>query len=808
MNSKKQTNVKKRNGRLEALNIDKINKCVIRACKDLNDVSASEVVLDAEMQLFDGVTTQEIDKALILSARSKIEKEPNYKYVASRLLLNSLYKEVFKEGVDSDIFVLLYRKSFIQNIKKLVKENRLSKKLLEFDLKFLSENLITKNDLLFDYIGTQVLYDRYLLKSDDGKVAETPQAFFMRVAMGLAINEDNKNEKAVEFYNVLSSLRGMSSTPTLFNSGTNHMQCSSCFLNTFEDSIDGIFDGLWQEARKSKYAGGLGFDVTNFRASGASVRGNKNAGTGIVPWLRLFNDLLLGVNQEGKRPGAGCAYLETWHLDIEDFLELRKNTGDERRRTHDLNLANWIPDLFFKKLQNNEDWYLFSPNDVPELHSTFGKDFEKVYEDYCQKARDGKISLYKVINSKELWKKMLKCLFETGQGWMTFKDVSNVRYSNQHEGVVNSSNLCTEILLHTKPSKYKDGEKLEIGETAVCNLASVNLKRHLKEDGNLDLEELSKTVKTLIRMLDNVIDINFYPTLEAKQSNLRNRPIGLGCMGWHDIFHAKKISYSSEKAVELSDNIQEFISLHAIMTSSELAKERGKYETYENSLWSKNIFPIDTYRSYIQENRENLDSYNFNSKYKSDWDKVRNHVKEFGMRNSNTMAIAPTATISYISGCEQSIEPNYSLLFVYENKSGNFFVSNEWFVREMKELNLWTPQLINMIKSDDGDISAIDFIPKDIRERYRTAFQHDIFNLIKCTARRQKWIDQGISFNLYFDDSSLKKLNDIYLECWKNCLKTTYYLRTKSATKIEKVTVNKVEVKACSLDNPNCESCQ
>ena len=818
--------VKKRNGRLEDFTVDKINASAQRACEGIEDVSASEVVLDAQLQLFDKITTREIDQALILSAREKIEKEPNYSFAAAGLLLNTLYKEVFKESADSDAFKLQYRKSFIQNIKKLVKEDRLDERLLEFDLLKLSESLKIRRDKKLKYLGVQILYDRYFIRLDN-KVMESPQSFFMRVAMGLALNEENKNEKAIEFYDLISNQLYTPSTPTLFNSGTTHSQLSSCYLNTFDDSIDGIFDGAWQEARKSKYAGGLGLDVTPFRSTGSHIEGTNGISSGLIPWLKIYNDLLIAVNQGGKRPGAGCAYLEPWHLDFEDFLNLRRNTGDDRLRCHDMNTAAWIPDEFMRRVQNEDSWYYFDPKDTAledgtTLHDLFGQDFDKRYNELCNMADQGLIKNHRVIPAKDLWKKMLKVLFETSHPWNTFKDPCNIRYTNQHEGVVHSSNLCTEITLHTKASQYKRGEKTEIGETAVCNLGSINLLNHMK-DGDIDYDLLKSTIHTAIRILDNVIDINFYPTKEAEKSNLNHRPIGLGMMGIHDILHVKNIQIDSDESVEFNDGLFEFYSYHSILASSNLAKEKGKYNSYDGSLWSQGILPIDSYNNLMSYRQKDPD--NKISKYSrfmgKDWKQLRDSVKENGMRNSNVMAIAPTATIGYINGVEQSIEPNFSVLFVYENKSGNFYITNPHFVKDMKSRGLWNSEVAALIKSCDGDLSLLNgSVPEDLKEKYKTAFDRDMLKLIECTAVRQKWIDQAISFNLYNKTTSLKYLNDIYMSCWENGLKTTYYLRNRAASKIEKSEPSSSKPEATTENSPSacsleamknggtCESCQ
>jgi ribonucleoside-diphosphate reductase alpha chain len=822
---KKVKQVKKRNGRLQKLDINKVNICAQRACEGLDDVSASEVIIDADVQFYEKIPTQEIDKALIMSARTKIEKEPNYAYVAARLLLGNVHKEVFGSSVDKDAFDHQYRLSFIKNIKLLVREGILSEKLLEFDLKALSEKLDIKRDYLFKYLGLQTLYDRYFHHLNDRRL-ESPQSFWMRVAMGLAINEKDKNKRALEFYEAISTFRLCPSTPTLFNSGSVRSQLSSCYLNTFDDSIDGIFEGAWQEARKSKFAGGLGFDVSNFRAAGAYIKGTNGSSSGLVPWLKIFNDLLVAVNQGGKRPGAGCAYLEPWHLDIEDFLDLKKNTGDERRRCHDMNTANWLPNLFLETVRLDGDWYLFSPSETPELHALYGQKFDKKYKFYCKKADRGEIKNHKIVKAKDLWKKMLRALFETGHPWMTFKDNANLRYSNSHRGTINSSNLCTEIFLHTKPSKYRQGEKTEVGETAVCNLSSVNLKTHLKNNGKLDYKLLAKTIAVQMRMLDNVIDLNFYPTREAKKANEAHRPVGAGSMGWADVFHSHKINFSSEEAVRFSDELYEFISYHCILNSNKLAKERGPYSTYTGSLWSFNKLPIDTYKELMVYLKEKPIIYKGKDYVPEvDWKLLRENITVDGMRNSNTMAIAPTATISYIQGCSPSVEPDFSTLFVYENKSGNLMISNEWFVKECKGQGIWNPSFVEMLKSVDGDVNRLNGeLSNDLKQRYQTAFDHDQFNLINCAAAKQKWIDMGQSLNLFNNKNSLKYLNDLYMHAKNKGLKSTYYLRNKSASEIEKSTevkensnhdnndsgdsdILESNMASCNIDG-ECESCQ
>tara|TARA_R100000700_G_scaffold41282_1_gene61282 strand:+ start:7663 stop:10113 length:2451 start_codon:yes stop_codon:yes gene_type:complete len=813
--TQREIRVKKRNGRLQEVNLDKINECVERASSNLENVSVSEVVLDASLQLYDKITTAEIDKALIMSARSKIEKEPNYSKIAARMLLNNIYKEVFGETVDSDTFDLQHKKSFIQNIKKLVREKRLSEKLLSFNLKLLAEKLDTKRDSQFKYLGIQTLYDRYFIHIE-GRRMEAPQSFWMRVAMGLCINEENKEERAIEIYEMISSFRYCPSTPTLFNSGTARSQLSSCYLSTVDDSIDGIFGTIHGQARLSKYAGGLGVDWTPVRSTGSHIQGTNGISSGLIPWLKIFNDTLVGVNQGGKRKGAGCAYLEVWHMDVEEFLDLRKNTGDDRRRCHDMNTALWVCDDFIIAAKKESDWYLFDPKECPELHETYGKEFTKYYEKYKKMADDGEVHNFRIINAKDLWKKILTSLYETGHPWITFKDASNIRYSNKHEGVVHSSNLCTEILLHTKPTTYENGNVKQRGETAVCNLASINLSNHLKVR-TVDWKKLEETVNVAIRGLDNVIDLNFYPTEEAKNSNLRNRPVGLGVMGTHDVLHKLGIPYNSQEAVSLCDSIQEFISFHAILTSSKLAKERGQYPSYVGSEWYKGNLPIDTYCSMMNE-RESTDTYQASTLENLEWDKVRSHVEDHGVRNSNVMAIAPTATISYIQGCSQSIEPDYSVLYVYSTLSGEFTMVNEHFVEIAKKKGIWCNQLVDALKEVDGDISLLS-IEKNIKEEFLTAFDIDYNVLIDAASARQKWIDMGQSLNLYNKASSLKFLNDMYMYCWEKGLKTTYYLRSKAATRVEKSTVQNIveeevpeedlrNVKACSILDPDCESCQ
>jgi ribonucleoside-diphosphate reductase alpha chain len=792
--------VTKRDGSAQEFAPDKINRRAQLACKGIGticgplaDVSASDIILKAEMDIYEGITTRELDLTLISSARSRIQFEPNYTYAAARLVLFMLYEEVMGPSEPEEWFSQ-YRGTFKTNIQRMVEMELLNPELAKFDLDKLGAALDFSRDYHIQYLGIQTLYDRYFINDSKKNRLELPQAFFMRVAMGLALKEENREDKAIEFYNRISSFDMISATPTLFNSGTMKSQLSSCFLNTFDDSIDGIFDGLWQEARKSKHAGGLGFDMTPMRSRNSYIKGTNGENQGAVYFWKLYNDLLIAVNQGGKRRGAGCAYLETWHGDFEDFLNLRKNTGDERLRTHDMNTANWIPDLFMEQVLNDGPWYLFSPNEAPELHETFGPEFSKHYWNYAEKGKRGELRVFEERNAKELWKKMLRSLFETGHPWITFKDPSNIRYPMQHEGVVHSSNLCTEILLHTKPSKYEEGIKTEVGETAVCNLSQLNLAAHV-QDATIMWDKLAETIKSTIRMLDNVIDLNYYPTQEARHATLKHRYVGMGTMGWQDLFYMMGVNYESPEAVALCDEVMEFIAYHAIMSSSELAKERGKFSTYEGSFWSQNIFPIDTYRM-LMEQRGAHGIVSGEIKEKMDWTPVREHVKQYGMRNALTMAIAPTATTSFIVGASQSIEPDFSVLYVYSTLSGEFTMVNEHFVADMKRLNLWDEDMVSLVKHVDGDLSLLDdaVMPPQIKAKYKTAFNLDQKKLLDCGAARQKWIDQGISLNLYNNKTSLKELNDIYLHAWQLGLKTTYYLRNEAASKIEKSTVDTSQI--------------
>jgi len=788
-----------------------INALIEQACTGLAGVEAQQIITQTKRNLFDGVPLHDLHKAMILSTRMLIEKEPNYSYVSARLLLNELQYHALnflglapannlKELHD------IYPSLLATYIQAGTRYELLDPKLAQFDLNRLSAALRPERDMQFTYLGLQTLYDRYFIHKDDVRF-ELPQIFFMRVAMGLSLNEVDKENRAIEFYNALSTFDFMSSTPTLFNSGTLRPQLSSCYLTTIPDDLAGIYNGIKDNALLSKYAGGLGNDWTSVRAMGAHIKGTNGKSQGSVPFMKVANDTAVAVNQGGKRKGAVCAYLETWHLDIEEFLELRKNTGDERRRTHDMNTANWIPDLFMKRVIEDKPWTLFSPDDVPDLHDLYGNAFEQKYATYEEQAAQGKIKNFKTLPAIKLWRKMLGMLFETGHPWMTFKDPCNLRSPQQHIGVVHSSNLCTEITLNTS-----------LDEIAVCNLGSVNLAAHLDEKGDLNLIKLQKTIDIALRMLDNVIDINFYSVIQARRSNLRHRPIGLGIMGFQDALYIKKIPYSCDAAVEFADKAMEAVSYYAILASTNLAQERGAYTTFEGSLWSKGILPIDS----IQLLAETRGAYlKQDTSSTLDWDSLRQRVKSVGMRNSNTLAIAPTATISNICGVSQSIEPTYQNLYVKSNLSGEFTVINPYLVHELKARGLWDDVMVNDLKYFDGSLQLIDRIPADLKAIFATAFEVEATWLIDAAARRQKWIDQSQSLNLYINAPSGKKLDTIYRHAWLSGLKTTYYLRSLGATNVEKSTVtdgalNAVRAqdmtnttpKVCSITDPDCEACQ
>jgi ribonucleoside-diphosphate reductase alpha chain len=819
------------------LDLDNLKGLIVSACQNLGaDVKPDPIMAETMRNLYDGVPMDEVYKASILAARTLIEKDPDYTYATARLLLHTIFKEVLGRDLPPSEMAASYPDYFPGFIKKGVDNELLDERLLQYDLKKLGAALKAERDLKFDYLGLQTLYDRYFLHVRKTRI-ELPQAFFMRVAMGLALNEIDREARAIEFYEVLSSFDFMSSTPTLFNSGTLRSQLSSCYLTTVPDDLDGIYESIKENALLSKFAGGLGNDWTRVRALGSHIKGTNGESQGVVPFLKVVNDTAVAVNQGGKRKGAVCTYLESWHLDIEEFLELRKNTGDDRRRTHDMNTANWIPDLFMRRVMEKGEWTLFSPSNVPDLHDKFGADFEKAYVAYEEKAKRGEIKPTRTVQATDMWRKMLTMLFETGHPWITFKDACNVRSPQQHVGVVHSSNLCTEITLNTSDT-----------ETAVCNLGSVNLLQHLKDgpDGVtggsqvLDHDKLKRTIATAMRMLDNVIDINYYAVKKARDSNMRHRPVGLGVMGFQDALYELRIPYASQEAVDFADQSMEAVCYHAYWASTELARERGKYSSYKGSLWDKGILPLDTLELLTQARGGYVEVDRSGS---MDWDALRKKIAADGMRNSNCVAIAPTATISNIIGVDASIEPCFGNLSVKSNLSGEFTVINHYLVRDLKRLGLWDDVMVMDLKHFDGSLRPIDRVPQEVKALYATAFEVEATWLVEAAARRQKWIDQAQSLNIYMAGASGKKLDDTYKLAWLRGLKTTYYLRTTSATHAEKSTVQSgrlnavssgaaqggmsaldaaaaaaaaqmnaaapaTDIKFCAIDDPTCEACQ
>lgn len=776
--SAKKLRVKRRDGGLVPFDLTQIRAAIERYCGgDLKPSEIDKIVQESLTNVYDGISTSEINQAVIMSLRARIEKDPLYSYLAARVLLNDLYRDVIRVDESDAHFEETYRRGLSESVKLGVQAGRLDPRMAEYDFAKLSAAIDVSRDKLFTYLGMQTLYERYFIRDLEQNILETPQYFWMRVAMGLALAEDKQlqTEKAVEFYNVLSNLRYVASTPTLFHSGTTHPQMSSCYLTTVEDDLDHIFKCIGDNAQLSKWSGGLGNDWTNIRATGALIKSTNVGSQGVVPFLKISDATTAAINRSGKRRGATCVYLENWHYDYEDFLELRKNTGDDRRRTHDTNTSSWIPDLFMKRVINDEDWTLFSPEETPDLHHIYGKEFEKRYLEYEKKVEAGEIRLFKKVRALDMWRKMINMLFETGHPWMTWKDPSNIRSPQDHAGVVHSSNLCTEITLNTSRD-----------ETAVCNLGSINMVRHVV-NGEVDKEELQKTTETAMRMLDNVINLNFYPTKEAQASNMKHRPVGLGIMGVQDMFYAMDVQFDSDEAVDLSDELMEFISFHAIFTSSKIAKEKGKYESYEGSKWDRNLFPIDTIQ--LLENERGM-PIEVTRTVRMDWEPVREHVKAHGMRNSNCMAIAPTATISTIAGCLPSIEPIYKNIYTKSNQTGEFTTINHELVHELKDRNLWTEDLLEKIKHYDGNLDPIPDIPQDVKDKYKEVFQIEPRWLIAHAARRSKWIDQSQSLNLFIRTTSGRDISDMYLAAWKAGLKTTYYLRTLGATGVEKSTTD------------------
>ena len=788
-----------------------IESAVTKACLGLDNVDEKRLAAEIKSATYEGISEKDLAESMLMTARTMVEKEPNYSFVTARLLLNNLEKEVctflgVEEKKDRN---KMYKEALTKTIEKGIELDFLNEDLKSYDLDKLGQAILEERDFQFTYLGLQTLYDRYFITSDETRY-ELPQVFFMRVAMGLALNEENKDERALEFYKLLSSFDYMSSTPTLFNSGTKRPQLSSCYLTTVPDDLSGIYGAIRDNALLSKWAGGLGNDWTNVRALGSKIKGTNGKSQGIVPFLKVSNDTAVAVNQGGKRKGAFCAYLECWHLDVEEFLDLRKNTGDDRRRTHDMNTANWIPDLFMKRLEKGEKWTLFSPSDVPELHDIYGKEFETKYTEYEKKAETGEIKHFKTVEAKDLWRKILSMLFETGHPWVTFKDPCNIRSPQGHVGTVHSSNLCTEITLNTNED-----------EIAVCNLGSINLPQHIDE-GKINVEQLKSSVTTAIRMLDNVIDINYYPVPQAENSNKKHRPIGLGLMGFQDALYKLGISYDSEEAVDFADKSMELISYFAIEASCELAEERGTYETYKGSLWDNGIFPLDSINLLAEQ--RGSDFIDQNTEKTLDWDKLKEKMSKHGIRNSNVMAIAPTATIANITGVSQSIEPTYQNLFVKSNLSGEFTVVNPYLIEELKKEGLWDEVMLSDLKYFEGSLKQINRVPEHIKNKFKTAFEVEPRFIVEAASRRQKWIDQAQSLNLYIANVDGKKLDITYRMAWYKGLKTTYYLRSMGATATEKSTVERSSLNAvqsnqevqaasqapsaCSILDPDCEACQ
>ncbi|AIL74687.1 MULTISPECIES: ribonucleoside-diphosphate reductase subunit alpha [Acinetobacter] len=817
------------NGQLQPLDLSALQATVNRAAEGLEGIDVQAIIDETVKNLYNGVKESDIATTMMMATRTRIEQEPNYTYVTARLLRDELVSTGLAFlGLPADTAENNALEAFL---KKGVELDLLSPDLLKFDLEKLAAAIQPERSNQFTYLGLQTLFDRYFIHSN-GVRFELPQLFFMRVSMGLALNEQDKEERAIEFYNLLSSFDYMASTPTLFNSGTLRPQLSSCYLTTIGDDLYDIYGAMRDNAMLSKWAGGLGNDWTPVRALNSYIKGTNGKSQGVVPFLKVANDTAVAVNQGGKRKGAVCAYLETWHLDIEEFLELRKNTGDDRRRTHDMNTANWVPDLFMQRVFEDGEWTLFTPSETPDLHDLTGAEFAERYAYYESVAKEQNM-LHKKVRAKDLWRKMLSMLFETGHPWITFKDVCNLRSPQQHVGVVHSSNLCTEITLNTNQD-----------EIAVCNLGSINLVQHVK-GGVLDREKLARTVKTAVRMLDNVIDINYYAVPQAKNSNLKHRPVGMGIMGFQDALYEMGMAYGSDEAVNFADESMEVISYYAIQTSSDLAVERGAYSTFKGSLWDQGILPIDSLEIVAKSRPERM--FEVDRTQRLDWDSLRAKVQKDGMRNSNVMAIAPTATISNICGVSQSIEPTFQNLYVKSNLSGEFTVINPYLVRALKERGLWDTVMVNDLKHFEGSVQKIARIPEELKAIFATAFEVEPRWIVDAASRRQKWIDQAQSLNLYISGANGKKLDITYKMAWLRGLKTTYYLRALGATSAEKSTINTgalnavkpatveaaapvaapvVEAKkpeaveedgftqaapvpmACSIDNPDCEACQ
>ncbi|MFB6226554.1 MAG: ribonucleoside-diphosphate reductase subunit alpha [Candidatus Paceibacteria bacterium] len=769
--------ITKRSGEKEEFSEEKLRNSIEKFAEGLDEVEVDKVLKQCRTELYEEIETERIQHSLVLAARSFIEEEPQYSKLAARILYDTLYKDVIgHDTIDYDQLEKQHRVAFIAYIKKAVQLEELDPRMLTFDLEKMSKEMNLERDKEFDYLALQTLYDRYFIRnSETDEILETPQMFWMRTAMGLALEEENKEEKAAEFYELLSKKEFIHSSPTLFHSGTTRPQLSSCYLNTVKDDLEHIYKVYKDNALMGKYSGGIGTDWTNIRATGAKIKSTGIESQGLIPFLKIANDSILAINRSGDRRAAACSYLETWHLDIEDFLELRRNTGDERRRTHDMNISNWIPDLFMKRVKNDEEWTLFSPDETPDLHHTYGKDFERRYEEYEEKAENGELHQYKTVKAKNLWRKMVSMLYETGHPWMCWKDPCNIRSPQDHVGTVHSSNLCTEITLNTSED-----------ETAVCNLGSVNLKKHIS-DGQLDTEKLKETITTAMRMLDNVIDLNFYPTEEAENSNMKHRPIGLGIMGFQDALFELDINFSSDEAIEFADRSMEIVSYYAIRGSVKLAKERGPYRSFRGSKWDRGILPLDTIDILEEERGMEID---VSRETRMDWDKLRDMIDKHGMRNSNCMAIAPTSNLSNIAGVFPCIEPIYKNIYVKSNLSGEFTVVNSYLIEDLKERGLWSRELLEKIKQEDGKIKHVDEIPDDLKEKYKESFDLDPKHLIDVAAERGKWMDQSQSLNVFYEGSSGKEISEIYLHAWEKGLKTTYYLRTLSSTSVEKSTAS------------------
>jgi ribonucleoside-diphosphate reductase alpha chain len=768
--------VTNRKGHRELFDMQKVDEVLMSAARGYEHfLNKQEIYRDLEHNLYEGMPTSEINKTLIMVLTSRIELVPEYSNISANVLLSDLASDILGVSVINTDYIGAYKSNLEKQVRMGVEAGRLDPRILMFDFKMLSEAIDPKRDTLFDYLGAKTLYDRYFLRDHSQEILELPQYFWMRVAMGLAIEEKDRNQKAMEFYEIMSTLRYVPSTPTLFHSGTTHPQMSSCYLTTVTDDLEDIFKAFADNAQLSKWSGGIGNDWSYIRGTGAHIKSTNVSSQGVIPFLKIADTTTAAINRSGKRRGATCVYLETWHYDLEDFIELRKNTGDERRRTHDTNTANWIPDLFMKRVIENGQWTLFSPDETPDLHDLYGKAFEERYVQYEQMADRGEIALWKRMPAADLWRKMLTMLFSTGHPWITFKDPSNIRSPQDHVGVVHSSNLCTEITLNTSRD-----------EVAVCNLGSINLQTHV-ENGRIAYHLVEKTVKTAMRMLDNVVDLNFYPIPEARNSNLKHRPVGLGLMGWHDVLYKMNLRFDSDEAVQLADELMEFVSYNAILGSAYLAKEKGAYSTFKGSKWDRNLLPFDTIALLEKERGMEID---VPKTMKLDWAPVREAIKKYGMRNSNCMAIAPTATISNIAGSVPTVEPIYKNMYVKSNQTGEFTVVNPYLVEALREINSWTPEMVSKIKRADGSVQEIEEIPLDIRARFQEVFEIDPVWIIKHAARRTKWIDQSQSINMFARSVSGKFFSDLYMEAWKQGLKTTYYLRTLGASQVDRATLD------------------